>query len=107
MSAEELFTNISMYAYEGQEEAGKVTVRFSMEDDPKRAAITFLDSGIPYDPMAKEDPDITLKADERKVGGLGIFMAKKFMDEIVYEYTDRQNILTIRKRLDEQPEERI
>ena len=61
--------------------------------------ITFIDGGIPYDPLAKADPDTTLSADERAIGGLGIFMVKKTMDEIAYEYKDGQNILKIKKNL--------
>ena len=59
--------------------------------------ITFLDNGVPYDPLKKEDPDVTLSAQERTAGGLGIFLVKKSMDDILYEYKDGQNILKIRK----------
>ena len=61
--------------------------------------ITFIDNGVPYDPLAKADPDTTLSAEERDFGGLGIFMVKKTMDEIAYEYKDGQNILVIKKNL--------
>ena len=60
--------------------------------------LRFADNGRPYDPTKKADPDITLSAEERDIGGLGIFMVKKSMDEIAYEYTDGFNILTIQKR---------
>ncbi|MDD7738856.1 MAG: ATP-binding protein, partial [Lachnospiraceae bacterium] len=60
----------------------------------------FTDRGKPFDPLAKEDPDITLSAEERQIGGLGIYMVKKSMDEVVYEYRDGQNILRIKKNLD-------
>ena len=60
--------------------------------------ITFIDNGVPYDPLAKADPDITLSAEERGVGGLGIYMVKKTMDDISYEYKDGQNILRIKKK---------
>jgi anti-sigma regulatory factor (Ser/Thr protein kinase) len=56
-----------------------------------------MDNGVPYDPLANEDPDITLSADERGIGGLGIYIVKKSMDEITYEYKDGKNILKIRK----------
>ncbi len=59
--------------------------------------ITFIDSGIPYNPLAKEDPDVSLSAEERSIGGLGIFMVKKTMDRMEYEYTDKQNILKMYK----------
>jgi anti-sigma regulatory factor (Ser/Thr protein kinase) len=61
--------------------------------------ITFIDKGVPYDPLAKADPNTTLSAEEREIGGLGIFMVKKTMDEITYEYKDGQNILAIKKSL--------
>ena len=97
VAAEEIFINIAKYAYlEGK---GRAQIRFSTENDPKRAVITFLDNGMPYDPLAREDPDVTLPADERPVGGLGIYMVKKTMDDVIYKYKDGQNILTIVKNL--------
>ena len=66
-------------------------------DNPMAVVITFMDNGVPYDPLANEDPDITLSADERGIGGLGIYIVKKSMDEITYEYKDGKNILKIRK----------
>ena len=68
-------------------------------DDSVTVTITFIDRGVPYDPLAKEDPDVTLSAQERKIGGLGIFMTKKAMDDVSYEYKDGQNILTLIKNL--------
>jgi anti-sigma regulatory factor (Ser/Thr protein kinase) len=68
-------------------------------EDPLAVVITFIDKGVPYDPLAKEDPDITLSAEERGIGGLGIYMVKKSMDDIIYEYKDGQNILKIKKYL--------
>ena len=62
-------------------------------------AITLTDRGTPYDPLKKPDPDITLSAKEREIGGLGIYMVKKSMDEMRYEYRDGQNVLTIVKRI--------
>ena len=61
--------------------------------------ITFIDNGVPYDPLSREDPDTTLSAEERDIGGLGIFLVKKNMDEVAYEYKNGQNILRIRKDL--------
>ena len=58
-----------------------------------------MDSGVPFDPLAKEDADITLSAEEREIGGLGIFMVKQSMDEVSYEYTEGKNVLTIKKVL--------
>ncbi len=95
VAVEELFVNIAHYAY--TPETGTATIRVKIEEDPLSASITFIDSGIPYNPLEKEDPDVTLSAEERGIGGLGIYMVKKSMDDMIYEYTDGQNILTIKK----------
>ena len=58
-----------------------------------------MDHGVPYDPLARTDPDVTLPAAERDIGGLGVFMTKKLMDDVAYEYRDGQNILTLKKNL--------
>ncbi len=97
IAIDELFSNIAYYAYGG--EAGEATIRFEAAEAPRAVEITFIDSGIPYNPLAAEEPDITLGAEERKIGGLGIFMVKKSMDAVRYEYRDGKNILTIRKNL--------
>lgn len=97
VAVEELFVNIASYAYAPGE--GDAVIRVESTSDPKTVSITFLDRGIPYDPLAKPDPDVTLSAAERAIGGLGIFMAKKSMDEMKYMYRDGQNILTIMKKL--------
>ena len=99
VAAEELFVNISHYAY--QPEKGQAAIRFEKEDDPLRAVITFIDSGIPYDPLSRPDPDLTLPAEKRPIGGLGIFMMKNYADKIDYERKDGKNILTIEKNLNE------
>ncbi len=95
VAVEELFVNIAHYAY--NPETGPATVRVEVEQDPVAVSITFIDKGVPYDPLSKADPDITLSAEDREIGGLGIFMVKKSMDDIDYEYKDGQNILHIRK----------
>ena len=97
IAIEELFTNICYYAYD--EDGGDAVVRTELESDPTAIVITFIDSGKPYDPLAKEDPDITLGVEERPIGGLGIFMVKKTMDDMKYEYLDGQNVLSIKKVL--------
>ena len=97
IAIDELFGNIAHYAY--NPEIGKATVRVEVIEDPLAVSITFIDNGVPYDPFAKADPDTTLSAEEREIGGLGIFMVKKTMDEIAYEYKDGQNILKIKKNL--------
>lgn len=98
VAVEELFVNIAHYAYSPG--TGSATIGVEILKDPAAIAITFTDRGKPFDPLAKEDPDITLSAEERQIGGLGIYMVKKSMDEVVYEYRDGQNILRIKKNLD-------
>ena len=95
IAIDELFGNIAQYAY--NPETGDATVRVEVVKNPLSVVITFIDNGIPYDPLKKADPDTTLSAEEREIGGLGIYMVKKSMDEIAYEYKDGQNILTIKK----------
>ena len=97
VAVEELFVNVAHYAYAPN--TGSITVRFEAKDDPKRVAITFIDGGVPYDPLAKPDPDVTLSAEERPIGGLGIYMVKKSMDNVYYEYKDGKNVMTIEKNL--------
>ena len=97
LASEEIFVNIVNYAY--APEKGTATVRVEVSDDPVCVTITFLDRGVPYDPLAKEDPDVTLSAEDREIGGLGIFLTKKTMDDVSYEYKDGQNILTLKKNL--------
>lgn len=99
IAVEELFVNIASYAY-GDEE-GDATIRIEFFDETSDVEITFIDSGTPYDPLAKDDPDITLSAEERQIGGLGIYMVKKSMDDMRYEYKDNQNIVVIRKSLED------
>jgi len=97
IAIDELFSNIAHYAY--NPEIGQATVRVEVIEDPLAVTITFIDNGVPYDPLAKADPDTTLSAEEREIGGLGIYMVKKSMDDITYEYRDGQNILAIKKNL--------
>lgn len=97
VAIDELYSNIVKYAY--PEEPGPVTVALIAKDDPKCVYIRFEDEGIPYNPLTKEDPDITLSADERTIGGLGIFVVKKTMDGMRYKYENGRNILTIKKLL--------
>ncbi|MBQ9459376.1 MAG: ATP-binding protein [Oscillospiraceae bacterium] len=95
VSLEELFVNIAHYAY--PEGGGWAEIRVGVTDGI--ASITLIDGGIPYDPLKKPDPDVTLAAEDRQIGGLGIYMVKKKMDEMTYERRDDKNMLTIRKRL--------
>ena len=97
IAIDELFGNIAHYAY--NTEVGNATVRVEISEAPLAVIITFIDNGVPYDPLGKDDPDITLSAEEREIGGLGIYMVKKSMDEITYEYKNGQNILKIKKNI--------
>lgn len=97
IAIDELFGNIAQYAYE--QNVGSATVRVELSEEPLSVIITFIDNGVPYDPLRKNDPDTTLSAEEREIGGLGIYMVKKSMDGIEYEYKDGQNILKITKNL--------
>ena len=97
LAIDELFGNIASYAY--NPDVGPATVRVEVEKDPLSVIVTFIDRGKPYDPLKHSDPDVTLSAEEREIGGLGIFLVKKTMDDVSYEYKDGQNILTIRKSI--------
>lgn len=97
IAVEEIFVNIASYAYDPN--IGPALIRTEIKGEPLSVYISFIDNGKPYDPLAKPDPDVTLPLMKRKIGGLGIFMVKKSMDDVVYEYKDGQNILTITKAL--------
>lgn len=97
IAIDELFSNIAFYAY--SPEVGPATVRVDVEEDPVSVTITFMDRGVPFNPLKKADPDTSLSAEERKIGGLGIFMVKKTMDAVDYEYRDGKNILRIKKSM--------
>ncbi len=97
IAVEEIFVNIAHYAYKPG--TGMATLQFEAYDNPASVSITFIDSGIPYDPLKKEDPDVSLPAEERQIGGLGIFMVKKSMDEMTYRHENGKNILCIKKLL--------
>lgn len=97
VAIDELFGNIAHYAY--KDKIGQATVQFNANENKSEVSITFIDNGVPYNPLAKEDPDTTLSAQERDIGGLGIFIVKKTMDDIIYNYSNNQNVLTIKKLL--------
>ena len=98
VAVEEIFVNIAHYAYR-PEQLGEATVRCCVGGSPLQVTIQFLDNGKPFNPLAKEDADITLSAEERQIGGLGILMVKKSMDAVDYTYEDGKNILTIKKSI--------
>ena len=95
VAIEEVFVNIANYAYPGNE--GHVTLGIGFAD----GTITFrmTDKGIPFDPLKKPDPDVTLSAEDREIGGLGIFITKKTMDCLTYAYENDENILTMTKKI--------
>ena len=95
LCVEEIFVNIANYAY-GE---GKGNAEISVENNDGKVTITFTDSGIAYNPLEKSDPDTTLSADERQIGGLGIFLVKKNMDSVSYEYKDNKNIFSMTKQI--------
>ena len=92
---EEIFVNIASYAY--KPEIGSATFCLEFEENPDAALMTFIDEGRPYNPLEQEAPDTTLAIEERNIGGLGIFLVKKNVDEISYEYSDGKNILRMKK----------
>lgn len=97
VAAEEVFVNIALYAYAPG--TGTAVIRMELTEAPLTAVITFTDRGIPYNPLENEDPEITLSVNQRKIGGLGIFLTKATMDSVEYARRDGQNILTIRKEI--------
>ena len=97
IAVEELFVNIASYAYYPSE--GDAEIDIDTDNENNIVYITFIDSGKPYNPLEREDPDVTLSAKERKIGGLGIYMVKKSMDDMSYEYKNGCNILKIGKKM--------
>lgn len=95
IAVEEIYVNIAHYAY--GTEGGQVNICFSIKDG--KATIVFTDFGVKYNPLEREDPDITLSVEDRPIGGLGIFMVKKTMDEVAYRYENDSNIFTMVKYL--------
>lgn len=95
LAVEEIFVNIALYAY--REEQGQVEIVLNLNADVLE--LTFKDSGVPFNPLIKADPDTTLSADKRAIGGLGIFIVKKNMDDVTYDYIDGFNVLKITKKL--------
>ena len=95
IAVEEIYSNIAFYAYPVP--PGTVKVRLELDAPKREMKIQFLDRGIPYDPLKKADPDITLPAEEREIGGLGIYMVKNSMDQVDYRYEDGWNVFTMKK----------
>ena len=97
VAVEEIFVNIAHYAYAPNIGDARVTV--DIKEEPRCVEITFSDSGKPYNPLLREDPDVTQGVEERQIGGLGIFVVKKTMDQVTYRYENGQNVLSICKML--------
>ena len=97
IAIDELFGNIVRYAY--NPDIGTATISIEPDGDSASVSITFKDHGVPYNPLEKPDPDVTLSAEERTEGGLGIYLVKKSMDGVEYEYKDGQNILKVKKKI--------
>lgn len=95
VAIEEVFVNAAHYAYPNS--SGEIILGIDFDSESRTMTFRMTDSGIPFDPLAKPDPDITLSAAERQIGGLGIFMMKMTMDKVSYVYKDGQNILTMKK----------
>lgn len=95
MAVEEIYVNIADYAYDP--EIGDVEVQCNLNDDPLQIIIEFQDHGIPFDPLAQPEADISASAEERSIGGLGIFMTRQLMDQVDYRYERGKNILTLKK----------
>ena len=97
VALDEILSNIARYAY--PEKEGSMTVEIDLDEETGMLSLTFRDEGVPFDPLAKEEPDVTLGVRERAVGGLGIFLVKKMMDEVIYRREGKQNILCLHKKV--------
>ena len=97
VAIEEVFVNVAHYAYGGKD--GDLTLTLGFDEQTRTLKFIMSDSGIPFDPLKKPDPDITLSAEEREIGGLGIFITKKTMDELSYAYENGRNVLTMNRKI--------
>ena len=97
VAIDELVSNIAHYAYSPG--TGSVTVQFDFDPETRTVVLTFIDSGVPYDPLQNADPDVTLPVEKRRIGGLGIFLVRKTMDHMSYRRDGGRNILEIRKKI--------
>ena len=95
---DELFGNIARYAY--TPDIGDATVQLEIEENPLSVIITFIDNGVPFNPLEQKNPDVTASAEERGIGGLGIYLVKKTMNLVEYEYRNGQNVLTVKKNFE-------
>ncbi|MBR1395916.1 MAG: ATP-binding protein [Selenomonadaceae bacterium] len=96
---EEIFVNIASYAYSPNTGSVKILLQTDMEH--LYISLTFIDSGVPYNPLEQSDPNVNLSAEERDIGGLGIFLTKNLVDDISYQHINGQNVLKFTKRLND------
>jgi anti-sigma regulatory factor (Ser/Thr protein kinase) len=97
VAIEEVFVNVAHYAYGDGE--GEVSLDIDFDEENREVTFRLTDQGVPFDPLKKPDPDITLPVEEREIGGLGIFITKKTMDTVTYAYENGENILTMMKKI--------
>ena len=97
VAIDEIFGNIARYAY--PDKSGIVTIRHGYEEASRLFSVTFIDRGVPFDPLKQANPDTSLELKDREIGGLGIFLVKKTMDKVGYRYMDGKNILNIQKHI--------
>lgn len=97
VAIEEIFVNIAKYAYHN--ENGYVNMQISFDENTRVINFKIIDEGVPFNPLNKVDPDISLSAEDRQIGGLGIFITKKTMDDVIYSYEDNKNILIMIKKI--------
>ena len=97
VAIEEVFVNVARYAYKNGE--GEVILEIGFNKESREITFVMRDKGVPFDPLKKPDPDITISADDREIGGLGIFITKKTMDSVEYAYENGENILTMIKKI--------
>ena len=94
MAIEELFVNICSYAYPDE---GDIVIQYCVEDNSLKVIVNFIDNGIPFNPLEKEEPDLSLGVEEREIGGLGLTLVRKNVDSLDYKYENNYNILTLEK----------
>ena len=97
LAIDEILTNVALYAY--APDKGNIDIDYGFDEERRELVVVIADEGKPFDPLAKEDPDISLGEKERKIGGLGIFIVKTVMDEVTYERTEGKNVLTLKRKV--------
>ena len=97
VAIEELFVNVARYAYPDGE--GDMSLHIGFDNQSRAITFRMTDKGVPFDPLTKPEPDITLSAEDREIGGLGIFITKKTMDSLSYSYENGENVLTMIKKI--------